>query len=81
MARAGKLLAAMKANPNADWGIGDIEVVCRGYGIACKAPRRGSHYTLSHPGVAGHLTVPARRPIKGVYIRLLIGMIESLPEA
>ena len=80
MARADKLFAAMKANPQGDWAVGDIETLCRTYGISCKAPRRGSHYTLSHPGIAGHLTIPARRPIKPIYIRLLIGMIEGLPK-
>ena len=79
MARADKLLAAMKANPNADWSMRDVEAICRAHGVACKAPRRGSHYTLSHPDIAGHLTVPAHRPIKPVYILLLVGMIESLP--
>jgi predicted RNA binding protein YcfA (HicA-like mRNA interferase family) len=78
MARADKLLASMKANPASDWSIGDVERLCSAYGISCKSPRRGSHYTLSHPEIAGHLTVPARRPIKPVYIRLLIGMVESL---
>ena len=79
MARAEKLLAAMKANPASDWSIRDIEVLARAYGIACKAPRRGSHYTLSHAAVEGHLTIPARRPIKPIYIRLLVAMVEALP--
>jgi len=80
MARKDKLLAAMKANPHGDWTIGDVETVCRASGIACKAPTRGSHYVLSHPDVPGRLTVPARRPIKAIYIRLLIDMIDSLEQ-
>jgi predicted RNA binding protein YcfA (HicA-like mRNA interferase family) len=80
MARAAKLLAAMRANPNGDWSIRDVEALCRAHGIACKAPKRGSHYTLSHQQVAGHLTIPAHRPIKSIYIRLLVGMVDSLPE-
>ena len=78
MAKAEKLLAAMRANPRGDWQIGDVETLARMHGIACKAPRRGSHYVLSHPRIAGHLTVPAHRPIKAIYIRLLLDMIESL---
>lgn len=78
MARAEKLLAAMRANPQGDWSIGDVETVARAFGISCKPPRRGSHYTLSHERKYGHLTIPARRPIKAIYIRLLIEMIESV---
>jgi len=78
MARKEKLFLAMKANPRGDWTIADVVAICGAYGITCTAPRRGSHYTLSHPDVPGHLTVPAHRPIKPIYIRLLIGMIEGL---
>ena len=68
----------MKANPRGDWSIADVEVIARAFNIACKPPRRGSHYTLSHPAVRGHLTIPAHRPIKPIYIRLLLDMIASL---
>jgi hypothetical protein len=81
MGRAGKLLARMRNNAGGDWTIGDVETVCRAYGIACKAPARGSHYTLSHPSVPGRLSVPARRPIKPVYIRLLVDLIDAVSEA
>jgi hypothetical protein len=53
MGRAGKLLARMRNNAGGDWTISDVETVCRAYGIACKAPARGSHYTLSHPRFQG----------------------------
>ncbi len=78
MARSDKLLAAMRANPRADWQTGDVESVARAFGITCKLPRRGSHYTLSHERVRGHLTIPAHRPIKAVYIMLLLEMIDGL---
>ncbi|TPG17590.1 type II toxin-antitoxin system HicA family toxin [Sphingomonas koreensis] len=81
MARKEKLYLAMKANPHGDWSIREVAALCRAYDITCAAPTRGSHYTLSHPAVPGHLTVPAHRPIKPIYIRLLIAMIESLPTA
>jgi predicted RNA binding protein YcfA (HicA-like mRNA interferase family) len=80
MARRDKLFAAMKANPRADWTISDVETVCRTHGIACKAPSRGSHYVLSHPAIDGRLTIPARRPIKRIYIQLLVDMIDSLEQ-
>jgi len=78
MARSDKLLAAMRANPKADWTIGDVESVARAFGVTCKEPRRGSHYTFSHERVRGHLTVPAHRPIKAIYIMLLVEMIDSI---
>lgn len=78
MARADKLFTRMKASPQADWTIADIQTICASHGIVCKSPQRGSHYTLSHPAVPGHLTIPARRPIKAIYIRLLIRMVESI---
>lgn len=79
MSRGDKLLMAMKRNPQGDWTLADVEAVCRAHGIACRPPARGSHYTLSHPALEGRLTIPARRPIKQIYIRLLVTMIEGLP--
>lgn len=78
MSRKAKLYAAMKANPRGDWTIADVHAVCGKYGISCKSPARGSHFTLSHTLIKGHLTIPARRPIKEICIRLLIEMVESL---
>ncbi len=72
-----KLIGSMRANPR-DWRISDIERVCRIYGISCIAPSRGSHYKLQHPRINGILTVPAHRPIKPIYIRLLLEMIDDL---
>jgi len=81
MSRKAKLYASMRANPNADWTIADVQGVCMHYDISCKPPARGSHFTLSHPTVRGLLTIPARRPIKAIYIRLLTEMIDSLERA
>lgn len=78
MSRKEKLYAAMKANPRGDWTITDVAGLSRAHGIACEAPTRGSHYTLSHPRISGRLTIPARRPIKELYIRLLLDMIDRL---
>ncbi|PIB90833.1 hypothetical protein [Caulobacter sp. FWC2] len=72
MSQGAKLLAAMAANPKGDWRIGDVEAVCRHFGVTCRAPSGGSHYTLSHPSSVGILTIPARRPIKPVYIKQLV---------
>lgn len=80
MSRKAKLFASMKANPRGDWTIADVQSVCSAFGIGCKSPARGSHFTLSHPAVRGHLTVPSHRPIKEIYIRLLVQMVDSLED-
>lgn len=78
MSRVAKLVEAMRANPRADWTISDVQAVADAHGISCKSPKRGSHYVLKHPTIAGNLTIPARRPIKQLYIRLLLQMVDSL---
>lgn len=66
----------MVRNPKADWRIADIEVVCRHFGMTCKPPSGGgSHFTVSHPTAFEILTIPARRPIKPVYIRQFVAYI------
>jgi hypothetical protein len=63
-------LARMRANPAGNWTIRDVEAVCREHGIRCAQPTGGgSHYKVSHPSQRDILTIPARRPVKAVYIR------------
>ena len=69
----------MQANPAGDWGINDVEAVCREYGIRCTPPTGGgSHYKVSHPSRRDILTIPSRRPVKPVYIRKLVRFIEAV---
>ncbi len=57
----------MRSNPRGDWRIGDVEALCREFGILCEPPRGGgSHYKIAHPRIAEKLTIPFRRPIKAV---------------
>jgi hypothetical protein len=75
--KTSKRLEAMRRNPRADWTISDVEAVCREHDLNCDPPRGGSsHYKVSHPKVNAILTVPSRRPIKPVYIRKLVEMID-----
>ena len=76
MARNDFLVERMRRNPAADWQISDVIEVCRNHGVACVAPSRGSHYKVSHPASQEILTVPFRRPIKPVYIRKLVKLID-----
>jgi len=78
--RAADLLERMRANPQADWTIADIERVCRMCGLTMTAPRRGSHYKVRDPASRTALTIPARRPIRAVYIRALVALADRFRE-
>jgi hypothetical protein len=72
-------LDRMRTNPRGDWTIADVEAVCREYGIECRPSRSGSsHYQVKHPAIREILTVPFKRPIKSVYIRKLVDMVEQV---
>jgi hypothetical protein len=81
MDRGGKRLEEMRANPVGDWQIDDVRVVCREFGIDLQAPRSGgSHYKVTHPRQHDILTIPARRPIKAVYIRRLVEFVDAVKD-
>lgn len=71
-------LEAMKRNPHDGWTIRDLVSLCRTFGLQCEPPTHGAHYTLSYPKVEGFLTIPARRPLKPMYIMLFVQLIESV---
>ncbi len=76
MSRIDKKRSAMKANPHQDWRIGDLQSLADRYGIEYRQPGT-SHVTFScRNGMC--LTVPAHKPIKPVYIKRFIELIESL---
>ena len=75
MSKTGKLLETMRRNPAGDWTIDDIQTLCRALGWKCLPPKGGgSHWKVAAPGVEMILTIPAKRPIKPVYIRKLVEM-------
>lgn len=63
-------------NPK-DWDINEIETVAKRYGINFRKGK-GSHVVLDHPDWVELLTIPAHRPIKPVYVRKLIRLIEDI---
>lgn len=77
MPNADKLLDRMRANPR-DWRMADVIAVCEANGIACTAPRKGSHYKVKHSEVAEILTIPAHRPIRPVYVRELVRFVDTV---
>ena len=73
MSKADKLLDRMRRNPAGDWTIQDVQTLCKGLGWVCLPPSGGgSHWKVAIPGSETILTIPAKRPIKPVYIRKLM---------
>ena len=70
MNTATKLLNAMDQNPN-DWTIANLLTVAKQYGLEVRSTG-GSHHVFSHASVRESLSVPARRPIKAIYIKRFI---------
>jgi len=76
VARAVRTLDRMRSNPR-DWRIVTLESVAGAHGINIRKPS-GSHVIFEHPAVAEALSVPARRPIKPVYVRRFVAFIEAV---
>ena len=76
MTRADKTLADMRANPR-DWRITRLEAVAAAFRVNVRKPS-GSHVVFEHPAVAEALSVPARRPIKPIYVRRFVRLIETV---
>lgn len=74
-----KRLEAMRADPKSGWTISDVGALCREFGVDCRPARGGgSHYGIGHPSQREKLTIPAKRPIKPIYIRDLVRFIDRV---
>jgi hypothetical protein len=76
MPRANKALDDMRANPR-ERRIGRLEAVAAAHGVNIRKAGR-SHVVFEHPGVPEAISVPARRPIKPVYVRRFVAFIETV---
>jgi hypothetical protein len=74
MGKADKILEKMRNNPR-DWRIESLQTVARAYNIKWRQPVT-SHVTFRHPN-GTKLTVPAHRPIKPIYIKKFIRLVEE----
>ena len=63
------------ANPR-DWRIDQLETVASTFGVRCRKP--GGHVIFEHPAVAEALSVPARRPIKPIYVTRFVRLIDAI---
>ena len=66
----------MQVNPN-DWRIEQLETVAKQCGVIIRKTG-GSHVVFDHRDWVELLCVPARRPIKPIYIKKFIVLIKQL---
>lgn len=78
MTTVDKILDRMRNNPR-DWRIDDLLSVADRYGIEVRNSG-GSHHVFSALGIAENICIPAHRPIKPVYVKRLITMIDTIKE-
>ncbi|MDR0701263.1 MAG: type II toxin-antitoxin system HicA family toxin [Azoarcus sp.] len=73
-----KLITRMRQNPR-DWQIGQLRTLADKFGVRIHNDG-GSHHVFSHPAVPDTVCVPAHRPIKPVYIRQFVALIDRAKE-
>jgi predicted RNA binding protein YcfA (HicA-like mRNA interferase family) len=78
MPTADKLLERMRNNSR-DWRIEDLLIVAKRYGIGVRKSS-GSHVHFFHEDMIAHISVPAHKPIKPVYIEKFIDFLDALKE-
>ncbi len=76
MSQADKQLEAMRNNPR-DWRIETLISLAVKYGIEIRN-HGGSHHIFSSPKIDLAISVPARRPIKPVYIRQFLSLVDQV---
>lgn len=74
MNAAARLVAAMRQNPN-DWTLAQLQTVAAQHAITWRH-RGGSHCIFVRPD-GRTLPVPARRPIKPIYVRKFLALIDG----
>jgi hypothetical protein len=80
MSRGEKLLESMRANPR-DWRIEDVRTLCRAFELDFDKPSGGSHYGVRNPETTQKVTIPFAKPIKPVYIKQLVRLVEAAKAA
>jgi hypothetical protein len=78
VAGAAKLLSRMRNNPR-DWRIEDLQRLADKYSVRHRQ-QGTSHVVFLHES-AGLVSVPCARPIKPVYIRQFVALIDKLEGA
>lgn len=81
MSKSKKMLQAMQNNPRDNWRLEQLQTLALRYGVIWRHDATSHCIFIAPDGRT--LPVPARRPIKSIYIMLFvafIGTIEPTPE-
>ena len=74
MSKADRLLEKMRSNP-LDWRIDDLKTVANANSIEWRQPGT-SHVTFRHPN-GNKVTVPTHRPIKPIYVKKFVRLVDE----
>ena len=75
MNKAHKVLIKMKQAPKNNWSPKDIKTLCLAYGLRLR--QKGTSHGVLTNKKGEHLTIPMHKPIKPIYIKKLIKLIED----
>jgi hypothetical protein len=74
---ASKTLEKMRKHP-LGWRIEELQAVAERSSVEWRRPGRGgSHVIFSAPGVREIVSVPSKRPIKPIYVRQFVALIDA----
>lgn len=78
MSKAAKQIEKMRNNPR-DWRIEDLKAVADRVGLEYRQP--GTSHVTFRANSGQKLTVPAKKPIKAIYIKMFVELIDEIGEA
>ncbi len=78
MSKADKVIQKMRNNPR-DWKLDSLEIIAKRLDIRVRKSG-GSHVVFMHDNSDIVVTVPAKRPIKSVYIYQFLALIDNIGE-
>ena len=76
MTKADKQLERLRQNPK-NVSFAELCIVVERHGFVVRTVR-GSHYQFRHESLPEVLTIPARSPVKPVYVRIVLQLIDRL---
>lgn len=78
MSKISKAIEKMRSNPK-DWRIESLENIAEHFNIDIRKSG-GSHVVFMHENSGLVVTVPAKRPIKPIYIKLFLELLDDVGE-
>ena len=75
MSKVGKQLEKMRNNPR-DWRIEDLKTIADKVGLSYRQP--GTSHVTFRAQAGRMITVPAKKPIKPIYIKLFVELVDEI---